>query len=152
MSERENGWYLRSDGYITSECSYQRITAMKGNRALDNHEKLVFVKYMGGEETDSRVYVPHPGTCEMVTGGTLTAEQVRKAIFDCSTYASYDGCTWNVKLADMNAELGSERTCRREKHGTKMDGSPKLRCSLCGYGIGDKRWSYCPSCGGKVKR
>lgn len=48
------------------------------------------------------------------------------------------------------ATLGSERTCRREKHGTKMDGSPKLRCSLCGYGIGDKRWSYCPSCGAKV--
>lgn len=43
-----------------------------------------------------------------------------------------------------------ERTCRREKHGTKMDGSPKLRCSLCGYGIGDKRWSYCPNCGAKV--
>lgn len=44
----------------------------------------------------------------------------------------------------------AERTCRREKHGTKMDGSPKLRCSLCGYGIGDKRWSYCPNCGAKV--
>ena len=65
MSERENGWYLRSDGYMTSECSYQRIEAMKGNRALDNHEKLVFIKYVGGRETDSRVYVPHPGTCKM---------------------------------------------------------------------------------------
>lgn len=43
-----------------------------------------------------------------------------------------------------------ERTCHREKHGTKMDGSPKLRCSLCGYGIGDKRWSYCPKCGARV--
>lgn len=43
-----------------------------------------------------------------------------------------------------------ERTCHREKRGTKMDGSPKLRCSLCGYGIGDKRWSYCPFCGAKV--
>lgn len=65
MTERENGWYLRSDGYMTSECSYQRIEAMKGNRALDNHQKLVFVKYMGGEERDSRVYVPHPGMCSM---------------------------------------------------------------------------------------
>ena len=44
----------------------------------------------------------------------------------------------------------TERTCRREKHGTKMDGSPKLRCSLCGYGIGDKRWNYCPNCGARV--
>ena len=43
-----------------------------------------------------------------------------------------------------------ERTCKREKHGTKMDGSPKMRCSLCGYGSGDKRWGYCPSCGAKV--
>lgn len=66
MSEKENGWYLRSDGYMTSKCSYQRIEAMKGNRALDNHGKLVFVKFMGGEEVDSRVYVPHPGTCEIV--------------------------------------------------------------------------------------
>ncbi len=65
MTGRENGWYLRSDGYMTSECSYQRIEAMKGNRALDNHGKLMFVKFVGGNETDSRVYVPHPGTCSM---------------------------------------------------------------------------------------
>lgn len=63
MSERENGWYLRSDGYMTSECSYQRITARNGNRALDNHGKLVFVKFMGGDEVDNRVYVPER-TCE----------------------------------------------------------------------------------------
>ena len=41
-------------------------------------------------------------------------------------------------------------TCKRVKRGTKMDGSPKLRCSECGYGIGDKRWLYCPNCGRKV--
>lgn len=67
MNVLENGWYLRSDGYMTSECSYQRITAMKGNRALDNHGKLVFIKFMGGEEADSRVYLPHPGECEIET-------------------------------------------------------------------------------------
>ena len=44
----------------------------------------------------------------------------------------------------------AERTCVREKHGVKMDGSPRLRCSLCGYGIGDKRFNYCPKCGAKV--
>lgn len=44
----------------------------------------------------------------------------------------------------------AEKTCYREKHGTKMDGSPRLRCSLCGYGIGDKRWNYCPNCGAKA--
>ncbi len=48
---------------------------------------------------------------------------------------------WNMR---------AERTCAREKHGVKMDGSPRLRCSLCGYGIGDKRFNYCPKCGAKV--
>jgi len=59
----------------------------------------------------------------------------------------------NVQTVDEHmAELGwvRERTCIREKHGVKMDGSPKLRCSLCGYGIGDKRWGYCPNCGARV--
>lgn len=65
MTKKESGWYLRSDGYMTSEYSYQRIEAMKGNRALDNHQKLVFIKYMGDEEKDSRVYVPYLGTCEI---------------------------------------------------------------------------------------
>ena len=73
MNEMENGWYLRSDGYMTSKCSYQRIGAMKGNRALDNHGKLVFVKFMGGNETDSRVYAPHPGTCEFELNTDMTA-------------------------------------------------------------------------------
>ena len=68
MSELENGWYLRSEGYMTSEYSYQRIESMKGNRALDNHGCLVFVEFMGGCERDSRVYVPHPGECELVYG------------------------------------------------------------------------------------
>lgn len=52
----------------------------------------------------------------------------------------------------MYEDAFAERTCKREKHGTKMDGSPKLRCSLCGYGIGDKRWSYCPNCGARILR
>ena len=58
-----------------------------------------------------------------------------------------------VSLEEIMAEDGwvRERSCIREKHGTKMDGSPKLRCSLCGYGIGDKRWKYCPNCGAEVE-
>ena len=81
MSEvRENGWHLRSDGYMTSECSYQRIEAMKGNRVLDNRERLVFVKFMGGEEVDSRVYLPHPGECRVVASATdgLMTDSPRK--------------------------------------------------------------------------
>lgn len=45
----------------------------------------------------------------------------------------------------------AERTCIREKRGVKMDGSPRLRCSLCGYGIGDKRFNYCPNCGARIE-
>ena len=71
-TERENGWYLRSDGYMTSKCNYQRIEAMKGNRALDNHGKLVFVKFMGGKEKDSRVYVPFPRKCKPVETEVIT--------------------------------------------------------------------------------
>jgi len=57
--------------------------------------------------------------------------------------SEYDFDAWNTRV---------ERTCIREKHGVKMDGSPRLRCSLCGYGIGDKRFNYCPNCGAKVVR
>lgn len=45
----------------------------------------------------------------------LTAEQVEKAIHDCSTYASYDGCTYYASgirlqaIADeLNATLGGD--------------------------------------------
>lgn len=69
--------------------------------------------------------------------GTVTVECVR-----CGALA--DGIdAWNTRAV---------RTCVREKHGVKMDGSPRLRCSLCGYGIGDKRFNYCPSCGAEVIR
>ena len=81
-NEIENGWYLRSDGYMTSEYSYQRIEAMKGNRALDNHQKLVFVEFMGGEETDSRVYFPNPGTCEFELNTEMTAIRCDKCGYE----------------------------------------------------------------------
>lgn len=73
--------------------------------------------------------------------------------------AHFNTCTEAEAISAWNTRAGHlefdgiellERTCKREKHSTKMDGSPKLRCSLCGYGIGDKRWGYCPNCGAKV--
>lgn len=91
---RENGWHLRSDGYMTSECSYQRITAMKGNRALDNGERLVFVKFMGGEEVDNRVYLPHPGECRVVASSAdeLRLDDPRKKwLFSCGHTVTLDG-------------------------------------------------------------
>jgi len=96
MSERENGWYLRSDGYMTSECSYQRIKAMKGNRALDNGERLVFLKFMGGKETDSRVYVPHPGTCEMETDWEYLQNCIPSSPEDTWAYRC-STCGWSFR-------------------------------------------------------
>lgn len=29
-------------------------------------------------------------------------------------------------------------------------GERRPKCSECGYGLGDSRWAYCPSCGAKV--
>lgn len=47
---------------------------------------------------------------------------------------------WNTRF---------ERTC--EKVPGKMHyGERRPKCSECGYGLGDPRWTYCPSCGAKV--
>jgi len=61
--------------------------------------------------------------------GALTAEQVEKAIRDCSTYASYDGCTYYASgirlqaIADeLNGELGSG-TC--DTHWHELFGTPE---------------------------
>ena len=80
---------------MTSECSYQRIEAMRGNRALDNHGRLVFVKFMGGEEVDSRVYVPAK-TC------ALRHESVKVPGFEDAMIDVYEtGCGERV-FSDYN--------------------------------------------------
>lgn len=42
-----------------------------------------------------------------------------------------------------------ERTTTRNTT-RKVWGNPRPVCEVCGYGIGDKRWSYCPKCGAKI--
>ena len=42
--------------------------------------------------------------------------------------------------------------CERVKYGTKPDGTPRWRCSVCGYGLGDNRWLYCPKCGARIRK
>lgn len=99
----------------------------------------------------------------------LTDEQVRKAIFNGSTYASYDGCTYHASgirpqaIADeLNAELGSG-TCHIVKTWSDSDYNEdwRYRCSECGCFIdvyerdpetGDviNAANYCPNCGAKV--
>lgn len=108
----------------------------------------------------------------------LTAEQVRTAIFNGSSYASYDGVKYYADGIDMQAiadELNTraqtvfgmtldevrqmmkrdaerERTCKNTD-----DEFPYFQCSECGcyavvgYGnSGDGLPNYCPSCGAKV--
>lgn len=60
------------------------------------------------------------------------------------SYGNYDPLhafdAWNTRY---------ERTC--EKVPGKMHyGERRPKCSECGYGLGDPRWTYCPSCGAKV--
>ena len=42
-----------------------------------------------------------------------------------------------------------ERTCEKVP-GKMRCGERRPKCSECGYGLGDPRWEYCPSCGAKV--
>lgn len=86
QDSRENGWYLRYDGYMTSNCNYLRIGGFKASRALDNHQNLVFVKFMGGEETDCRVYRPKLDACENLHDGTSNP-------LDCESVAPIQGET-----------------------------------------------------------
>ena len=93
--------------------------------------------------------------------GTLTAEQVRKAIFDGSSYASYDGAKYYADgigmqaIADeLNATLG-RGTCRS----TTDDNAWCFVCSECGKSFPRSQLhlahnhgeiNYCPNCGAKV--
>ena len=47
------------------------------------------------------------------------------------------------------ATLGHRTTTRYGKFRTKY-GRSVLCCECCGYGIGDERWHFCPSCGAEV--
>lgn len=49
----------------------------------------------------------------------------------------------------IDATLGRGTTTRTGKYLTKY-GSRIPVCERCGYGIGDMRWHYCPSCGAEV--
>lgn len=49
----------------------------------------------------------------------------------------------------IDATLGRRATTRCGKFRTKYGRSVPC-CECCGYGIGDERWHYCPSCGAKV--
>lgn len=87
----------------------------------------------------------------------LTAEQVRKAIYDCSAFASYDGRTLHASgirlhsvTDELNAALGGGE-CEQVLIDCDDGLMPPFtaHCSKCGteWGFTPK---FCPECGAKV--
>lgn len=72
-----------------------------------------------------------------------------------TAYANRSDTTLDVSLRQVTPEqaidatLGRRATTRCGKFRTKYGRSVPC-CECCGYGIGDERWHYCPSCGAKV--
>lgn len=88
----------------------------------------------------------------------LTAEQVREAIFNGSSYASYDGVKYyadGINMQTIADELNTraERTCKMEYSGGVPDflSLDTWTCTECGSPIyNDCEPSYCEYCGSKV--
>ena len=74
---------------------------------------------------------------------------------DDADYMPSASNTFDVTLYNLTPEqaidatLGRGTTTRTGKHRTKY-GRRIPVCERCGYGIGDMRWNYCPSCGAEV--
>lgn len=68
-----------------------------------------------------------------------------------NTGDDYDYVDWNtVEWVEIDgAMFVAERTCRKVP-GKMHYGTRRPKCSECGYGLGDSRWSFCPNCGAKV--
>ena len=94
-------------------------------------------------------------------GGKLTKEDVRRALFAHSTYASYDGLQLYAngirtqEIADeLNAALdGNECEMVRASNTTET-----RRCTACGkltrfdYPLDRHELNYCPKCGTRVRK
>lgn len=96
------------------------------------------------------------------THGTLTAEQVRTAIFNGSSYASYDGAQYYANGINMQAiadELNSraERTCHVNELDaltqtlSMVDGCSWGECSECGC-LTPTDSAFCIRCCARVER
>lgn len=57
MDDLENGWYLKAQGYMTSEPLYQQINSFKAARAIESDGMVTFVRVLNGTETLTREYV-----------------------------------------------------------------------------------------------
>lgn len=66
-----------------------------------------------------------------------------KCPFEMGGYDTPEDAVTAISRAKMT------KTCTRVEKGKKY-GSPKIVCSVCGYGLGDSRWFYCPKCGSLI--
>ena len=96
----------------------------------------------------------------------LTAEQVREAIFNSSSYASFDGAKYYADgigmqaIADeLNAMLGGGECEMRADGSHCMNGVEFYECRSCGeYACVPTETgkseppNFCPNCGRKAKR
>lgn len=97
VDSRDNGWYLRYDGYMTSKSNYLRISGFKAARALDNRQNLVFVKFMGGKEADCRVYAPKLDVCENLHDSSKETQKPRSREADSGNVSDSDGENLHVE-------------------------------------------------------
>ena len=56
---------------------------------------------------------------------------------------------WRGILDELADLIDRPTTTRYGKFKTKY-GSKVPCCEVCGYSIGDMRWSYCPKCGAEI--
>ena len=97
----------------------------------------------GSLEFCERRYVP-----ATLSNGTLTAEHVREAIFNNSSYASYDGVKYYADGISMQA-VADEVNTHVDRTCNLIEDGDLLHCSNCG-GAAEKQswayWNYCPNC------
>ena len=79
MDEYENGWYLKSNGYMITNPTYQKIGAMKACRSIDFGRVINFVHILNGSEVDSRTYTPVEGQKSL----EIKNAELRKLVQDC---------------------------------------------------------------------
>ena len=100
---------------------------------------------------------PEQAIAATLGGGKLTAEQVREAIFNGSSYASYDGAKYYADgigmqaiTDELNAALGGGE-CENANDVMKS-AEIGFRCSECGSWDDDPQPRFCHNCGKAVKR
>ena len=89
------------------------------------------------------VYVPEGS-------GTLTAEQVSKAVYAHSIHADCTDADWQAIADELNAELGSG-TCRNQWQWTSGFCCSECFCTVpCVNKFANSPFAYCPNCGRTV--